>query len=116
MTVTADSNQRNFLRIQGIFLAIRCFAIALLGIFAYNFELPVFGAALLGISGTAVWFIRKGLICRLSYCFLCASAVWAGVSTAMIIVHQDPIAIAFGLSLAIIDGSVFASTWRRAWL
>lgn len=116
MTVTADFNQRNFLRIQGVFLAIRCLVIAGLGIFAYNFELPIFGAVLVGIAVLAGWFIKTGLICRLSYCFLFASAVWAGVSTAMIIVEQDPIAIAFGLSLAMIDGSIFASTWRRAWL
>jgi hypothetical protein len=38
------------------------------------------------------------------------------VSTALIITDQDPLAIAFGISLAIIDGSTFASTWRRSWL
>lgn len=116
MTITTDSSHKSFLRIQGIFLAVRSLVIACIGIFTYNFDLPIFIAALLLISVVSAWFVKANLICLLPYCFLVTSAIWAGVSTALIITDQDPLAIAFGISLAIIDGSTFASTWRRSWL
>lgn len=116
MTVTADANHKSFIRIQGIILAIRSLVMAGIGIFAYNFDLPVFVVALLGIAIVSAWFVKANLLCRLPYCFLVTSAIWAGVSMALVIGDRDPIAVAFGISLAIIDGSFFATTWRRSWL
>lgn len=116
MTSAADASHKSFIRIQGILLAVRSLLMAAIGIFAYNFNMPIFIIGLLIIAIVAVWLIKKNLLCRLPYCFLFTSAIWAGVSMALVIVDRDPIAVAFGLSLAIIDGSFFATTWRRSWL
>ena len=116
MTHATELSSRKFMRLQGMLLALRCLVISFIGIIAYNFDLPFFVISLMGIAALALWLIKTDLICRLPYCFLLTSAIWAGVSMALTVTHGDPIAVVFGLSLALLDGSIFVSTWRRSWL
>lgn len=61
-------------------------------------------------------FLMVNRNCWLPYCYLAASALWAGYGAGLCLDGQADPALLFVICLIVVDASAFVSSWRRRWL
>jgi hypothetical protein len=115
VTLATQTESARTFKTHGVLLSLRMATFAFVASITCISNFAFFIVISIVIAATSLLMIKIDRLCWLSYCFLAATTMWAGVAATLIITGHDGITIAFLLCLIFLDSSEFIMTLGRRW-